>query len=132
MAEEQEKPKEKALSVRERAERAIAEANKAAKHAKTEGVIEAKVEVEAKPKRRLLRRKKAVDPNKPLKNRRFHIIPKFIRNSFSELKKVTWPNRRDTFKLTSAVIIFSIVFSAVISLVDYGFGIIFKRVFLHG
>ncbi len=36
--------------------------------------------------------------------------PKYFRDSWRELKQVTWPSRRDTWKLTFAVLIFAIVF----------------------
>lgn len=108
-------------TVRERAERAINEASKPSKQ-----TIEPSDVGPTKSKRRFGRSKKEK------KSRRFHIIPSYFRNSVSELKKVSWPNRRDTVKLTTAVIIFSITFSALVSGVDYVFSIIFKKVFLHG
>jgi len=67
-------------------------------------------------------------------NKVFKFLPKFkfIRSSFSEIRSVTWPNRRDTLRLTFAVILFSVIFGIMISLLDWGFEIIFKKVFLHG
>jgi len=68
------------------------------------------------------------------KTRVFRFLPKFrfITSSFGEIKLVSWPSRRDTLRLTSAVIIFSVIFGIMISLLDWGFEIIFKKVFLHG
>jgi preprotein translocase SecE subunit len=57
---------------------------------------------------------------------------KFLTSPFSEIKLVSWPNRRDTLRLTSAVVIFSVIFGIMVSLLDWGFEIIFKKVFLHG
>ncbi len=111
-------------SVRERAERAISEASKPKKKANIE------VDTKSKSNSKLLARSKKTKKEK--KQRRFHIIPKFIRLAFVEIKLVTWPNARTTFKLTTAVIIFATVFAILVSLVDYGFGKIFKKVFLHG
>ena len=104
------------------------------KEAKKPKKSEAKVEKDNKSKRSISLRKKQKDskPKKEKKPRRFHIIPKFIREAFKEIKLVTWPDARTTFKLTTAVIIFATVFSIMVSLVDYGFGKIFKKVFLNG
>ena len=120
-SEEDKKQEKKPETVRERAERAIQESSKPSKR-----TDESKVDKPEK-KTRKLRRNKA--DKKP---RRFHIIPKYFRESFAELRQVTWPNRKETFKLTTAVILFSIVFAALISVVDSGFSLIFKKVFLHG
>src|SRR3712207_6630154 len=37
------------------------------------------------------------------------LIPRYIRNSWRELKLVTWPNRQLSFRLTFAVIVFAII-----------------------
>ena len=44
----------------------------------------------------------------------------FLREVKSELVKVVWPSRKDTVKITVAVIIFSLVVAAFLGLVDYG------------
>lgn len=54
----------------------------------------------------------------------------YIRNSWRELQDVTWPNRREGRRLTTAVIIFSIIFGALIAIVDFGLDKLFKQVFL--
>ncbi len=59
-----------------------------------------------------------------------YIIPPYFRNSWNELRQVTWPTRRETFRLTGAVIAFSVVFGAVIALVDFGLDKLFKEVLL--
>jgi len=58
------------------------------------------------------------------------IIPPFFRSSWSELKLVTWPNWQQSRKLTSAVLIFAIVFGATIAVVDYGLDNLFKHILL--
>lgn len=55
---------------------------------------------------------------------------KFLRNSWLELKEVTWPTRREGLRLTSAVIAFSVVFSIVLAGVDYGLDKLFKQILL--
>jgi len=58
------------------------------------------------------------------------IIPKYFRNSWSELRLVTWPNFTQTRRLTGAVIIFSIIFAVIIAITDYGLDKVFKKVIL--
>ncbi len=58
------------------------------------------------------------------------LLPPYFRNSWKELRQVTWPNRRESWQLTSAVIIFSIIFGVIIALVDYGLDKVFKEVLL--
>lgn len=55
---------------------------------------------------------------------------RFIRNSWRELKEVTWPGRREGLRLTSAVIVFSVVFSIILASVDYGLDKLFKQLLL--
>ncbi len=58
------------------------------------------------------------------------IYPRYVRNSFKELKDVSWPKFGDSLKLTYAVIIFAVVFGAAVALVDLGLGKIFKIILL--
>lgn len=55
------------------------------------------------------------------------LLPVYIRNSWRELRRVSWPNRRQTFALVWAVIVFSIVFGLLIAAVDYGLDKLFKE-----
>ena len=56
--------------------------------------------------------------------------PAYFRNSWKELRQVTWPTRRETWQLTLAVIIFSIIFGVLVALTDYGLDKLFKQVLL--
>lgn len=58
------------------------------------------------------------------------LTPKYFKDSFQELKLVTWPNRRETWRLMIAVFLFATAFGLVISAVDYGLDKLFKGVFL--
>jgi preprotein translocase SecE subunit len=60
-----------------------------------------------------------------------HIIPRYLRNSFAELRNVTWPHRKQSRQLTTAVLMFAVVFGFLISALDYGLDKVFKKVFLH-
>jgi preprotein translocase SecE subunit len=54
-------------------------------------------------------------------------VPPYVRNSWRELRLVTWPDRRQSWQLVNAVIIFSIVFGIIIAIVDYGLDKLFKE-----
>lgn len=58
------------------------------------------------------------------------LVPPYFRNSWRELKQVTWPKGRESWQLTSAVIIFSVIFGAIIAAVDFGLDKVFKEVLL--
>lgn len=97
-----------------------------------------------------VRQKAEATASKPVKTRRFRrskkadsaakvdkkpgisrfFIPSYFRNSWRELKQVTWPGRRETIKLTFAVVVFALVFAALIGFVDLGLDKIFKRILL--
>lgn len=57
------------------------------------------------------------------------LINYFI-SSWKELKQVTWPNRRETAKLTVAVFIFAFVFGLAVAAVDFGLDKIFHKILL--
>jgi preprotein translocase subunit SecE len=54
----------------------------------------------------------------------------YVRSSWQELKFVTWPTRREGRRLTTAVIIFSVIFGGLVAIVDYGLDKLFKQVLL--
>lgn len=62
------------------------------------------------------------------KSRRF--TPRFFREAWAELRQVTWPNRSETFRLTTAVIVFALAFGGLIAAVDYGLEKLFREVLL--
>ena len=43
-----------------------------------------------------------------------------------ELKKVTWPTRKEAIRLTILVLIISGVIGAILSVIDFGFAELFK------
>lgn len=46
------------------------------------------------------------------------LVPRYFVNSWRELRLVTWPGRRETWRLTGAVFVFAIVFGVMITGVD--------------
>lgn len=55
----------------------------------------------------------------------------YVRGSWQELKMVTWPTRHEGLRLTSAVIVFSVVFAVILAGVDYGLDKLFKHLLLR-
>lgn len=54
----------------------------------------------------------------------------YVRNSFRELKEVTWPTWAESRRLTGAVILFAVIFGALIAVADYGLDKLFKQLLL--
>lgn len=64
-------------------------------------------------------------------NKKRSIIPKYFKESWRELKLVNWPNRKETAKLTFAVIVFAFVFGLMITIVDFGLDKLFRELLLR-
>jgi preprotein translocase SecE subunit len=58
------------------------------------------------------------------------IFPVYFRQSWRELRLVTWPNWKESRQLTYAVLVFAVIFGIAIAVVDYGLDKIFKHVLL--
>lgn len=54
----------------------------------------------------------------------------YVKGSWNELQMVRWPDRKATWSLTLAVIIFTLFFAVVIILLDTAFQYLFKEVIL--
>mgnify|MGYP000751596923 CR=1 FL=1 len=57
-----------------------------------------------------------------VKNRKRPDFKKFFRGIVSELKKVTWPTRKELVNTTIVVLVFILIFAVVVGVVDYGLG----------
>lgn len=127
MAQETAKPKrqviKKAETVREKAE-------KAAESSKQPRRLSATRTKAGAPFRAAGRGLKKAGRVKPLRILGFIVVPPYFRNSWKELRQVTWPNFRISLRLTFAVIAFAIVFGALIALLDFGLDKVFKQVLL--
>lgn len=81
---------------------------------------------EKSPKKKVERKKRF------LKLRRFFRflspIGRYFKGAWVELKQVRWPNRKATWKLTLAVILFTVFFIILIILLDVGFKELFKLI----
>lgn len=56
----------------------------------------------------------------------------YLSASRAELGKVTWPNRKQLIKLTYTVIIFSLIFAALLGTLDYVFASLLQKLILKG
>jgi preprotein translocase subunit SecE len=84
----------------------------------------------AKPFRPIGRLLVRIERFKPVHILGLIIVPRYFRNSWRELRMVVWPSRRETRRLTSAVLIFAVIFGIMIAIVDYGLDKVFKKVIL--
>lgn len=55
------------------------------------------------------------------------IAPRYFVNSWREVRQVTWPARKETWRLTLAVFIFALVFGTMVYGVDKVLDDVFKR-----
>jgi preprotein translocase SecE subunit len=58
------------------------------------------------------------------------LAPRYFVNAWREVRLVTWPSRRETWRLTGAVFIFAFVFGTIVFGVDKALDEIFKKVVL--
>lgn len=85
----------------------------------------AKTKLLGKEKERQLAEQKKLAKKKNKKSRAS--IGQFFKGVWSEVKKVTWPNRRELFRTTGAVILFIVVFTVIVGLIDLGLGTLFQN-----
>lgn len=56
--------------------------------------------------------------------------PGYFRKAWAELKQVTWPGRKETWRLVFAVFVFSVVLGLYIAVLDYGLEKLLREVIL--
>lgn len=59
-----------------------------------------------------------------------NLWPAYFRNSWRELKKVTWPSRKESWQLVLAVILFTAIFTLITAIADYGINQLVEEVIL--
>lgn len=69
-------------------------------------------------------------PETKILGKHIHLMPKFLRQAWAELKLVTWPSRREATRLTGAVIIFAVIFALFVQFVGILFDKLFKVILL--
>lgn len=105
-----------------------------AKETKTSKPVKKQVK---KPAKKVLSKKKSTKqvksktkPKKFAKVRSKIRVPRYFKDSWREVKKVTWPTRKDAVKFSFAVIVFTAIFALFTSLLDFGFNQLVERIFL--
>jgi preprotein translocase SecE subunit len=68
---------------------------------------------------------------KPVRKLLSWLMPRYFVNAWREVRLVTWPTRKETWRLTLAVFIFAIIFGALVAGVDKVIDEIFKKVVLR-
>jgi preprotein translocase subunit SecE len=54
-------------------------------------------------------------------------INTYIKSSVEEMKKVTWPTKKETYNYTVMIIVISLSMALFIGLLDYGFDALIKN-----
>lgn len=94
-------------------------------------VVKDKKSEKAKREQAKAAEKKISAPKKKAEKKPFFLIAPFVylwrylRDSWMELRQVRWPNRKTTWKMVLAVIIYSALFMVIISLLDLFFSWLF-------
>ena len=99
-------------------------------------VVEDKKSARAKRKAQK-KAEKALKSDKPLKNtfilfRPFVALGRYLRDSWRELRQVRWPNRKATWKMVLAVLIYTAIFMILIGLLDLLFTWLFNLILGKG
>ena len=77
---------------------------------------------------RLEKAKKAKPVAAPARRSRFN----FFRGLVSEMRKVHWPTRQETLRLSLLVLVLCAIIGAILGTLDFGFTRLFTDVFLGG
>jgi len=57
-----------------------------------------------------------------------NIVSTYIRNSFEELTKITWPTKNQAIRLTIIVLVMCIIIAFVLGIIDYIFMSLYEYV----
>jgi preprotein translocase subunit SecE len=72
-------------------------------------------------------KKAAAKKNEPAKKSRFNLIKTF-KDMWAELKKVTWPSRKELIRQSTVVIVFVLVLTVLVGLMDAGLSALLKLI----
>ncbi len=100
--------------------------------AKKKVVVKDKQAIKAKQKQNRIA-EKMIDNEKPKKKvfilfRPFVALGRYFRDSWRELRQVRWPNRKTTWKMVLAVLVYTALFAVIISLLDLFFSWLFNLI----
>jgi preprotein translocase SecE subunit len=117
------RPAKKAETVREKAEKATRNSNQPRR-------LQGTRRRAAKPFRVVGKALRRIGRLKVFRIIGYILVPPYFRNSWKELRQVTWPSRRESLRLTSAVFAFALIFGLLVAITDYGLDKVFKQVLL--
>lgn len=83
---------------------------------------------EAKKKARIAREKEREGKKVFILFRPFVALGRYLRDSWREIRQVRWPNRKATWKMVLAVLAYTALFVAIISLLDMFFTWLFSLI----
>lgn len=97
------------------------------KDKKTEKKKQAEKKIEAKTKKKAAAK---LDNSKKvfILFRPFVALGRYLRDSWKEIRQVRWPNRKATWKMVIAVLVYTALFMLIISLLDLFFRFIFNLI----
>ena len=101
----------------------LATAKELAGHAQTEKSSAKTAKASAKTKTAASKPKNSKSRRNPLST-----ITGYFRGAWQEIKQVRWPDRRSTWGMVGALIVFTAALFLVIILLDYGFAWLFKLI----
>lgn len=109
---------------------------KAAEKSATPTITRKKIVIEDK-KTEKAKQKTAKKDSKPTKKsfilfRPFIALGRYLRDSWREIRQVRWPNRKTTWKMMLAVLVYTALFVAIISLLDILFSSLFNLILGKG
>ena len=110
------------------------ESTKVTRITATDTKVKSKVAVSPKKKQADTKSSKAatgtpvVKAEKTERKNFFVAIGGYFKGAWEELRQVRWPNRRTTWGLTLAVLVFTGFFVVIIVLLDYGFQWLFEKI----
>jgi preprotein translocase subunit SecE len=114
-------------SFRQKAAKASEQAEKPTKRKKAGGLIKKVFNLVLLPFRAIGKR---LGKYKFFRAIGYIVWPRYFRNSVQELKLVTWPNWKQSRRLTWAVLVFAIVFGVIVALVDFVLDKVFRKILL--
>ena len=70
---------------------------------------------------------KKAPPKKSEKKSKFHPVKTF-KEMWSELKKVTWPSKKDLIRQSTVVVVFVLILTVLVGLIDTGLSALLKLI----
>ncbi len=88
----------------------------------------------SRKERKAIKKSQKSDEERPVKTyfilfRPFVAFGRYLRNSWREIRQVRWPNRKATWKMTLAVLVYCVLFVIFLTLLDVFFTFIFDLLF---